>query len=51
LEPKLHQVYFKEKLRVRGQSDQVAELYLRAATFGEFFPGRVPEFGLKEAAE
>ena len=51
LEPKLRDVYFKERMHIRGQSDQTAELYLRAATFGEFFPGRVPEFGMKEAAE
>ena len=51
LEPKLRDIYFKDTMHIRGQSDQTAALYLRAVTFAEFFPGRVPELGMKEAAE
>jgi len=44
IEPELRANYFKEPLRVRGQSGESATLYLRQGTFGRLFPGRVPEF-------
>ncbi len=44
IEPRLHAPYFRETLSLRGQSDVRAVLYLRAATFSDFFPERAAEF-------
>ena len=44
VEPELRFNYFKEPLKVRGESIESATLYLRQSAFGTVFPGRVPEF-------
>jgi uncharacterized protein (TIGR03663 family) len=44
VEPNLHFNYFREPLKMRGQAEESATLYLRQGTFGALFPRRVPEF-------
>jgi hypothetical protein len=44
IEPRLRAAYFRDPIRLRGQSDHAALLYLRAETFRDFFPQRAPEF-------
>ncbi len=44
IEPLLRHTYFREPLRIRGQSDGNALLYLRVAEFRDQFPARPPEF-------
>ncbi len=50
IEPLLRHTYFFEPLRLRGQSDGTALLYLRVAEFRDQFPGRTPEFTPAPAA-
>ena len=38
------QSYFKEKFRLRGNANESEVLYLNAAQFAFYFPGREPEF-------
>ena len=44
IEPELRHAYFRTPLRLRGQSDGQALLYLRVAEFRDQFPTRLPEF-------
>ncbi len=48
LEDHLAQAYFKDSFLLRGSSGQYVTLYLRAAVFAPLFPGRAPEFALRD---
>ncbi len=43
-ESEFTQSYFKESFRLRGQANESEVLYLNAAQFAFYFPGREPEF-------
>ena len=44
VESRLHDVYFKSHLKIRGGSVDSSTLYLRKHRFQSFFPNRLPEF-------
>jgi len=44
IEEALKESYFREQVQVRGMAPDRSVLYLRASDFGEYFPGRSPEF-------
>jgi hypothetical protein len=43
-ESMLTESYFREPIRLRGNATDSEMLYLNAATFGAYFPGRLPEY-------
>lgn len=43
IEAQLTEPYFREQLRLRGDTGDRSVLYLRAASFADYFPGRRPE--------
>ena len=49
IEKKLHEVYYKEPLRIRNYQD-TSQLYLNTKTFKRVFPNRTPEFRGQPAA-
>ena len=51
VETQLREPYFKSPLRLRGMANDESVVYLRAATFRDFFPGRNPEFYPLKPAE
>lgn len=48
IERRLRGAWFRERITLRGNSGQTQWLYLRPAIFGEFNPGRQPEFTAQE---
>lgn len=44
IEGELKDTYFRERIHIRGMAPDDTWLYLRAATFADYFPGRTPEF-------
>jgi uncharacterized protein (TIGR03663 family) len=44
VEGRLSHRYFRTAVQIRGMSEFQSVLYLSEAAFGEYFPGRVPEF-------
>ncbi len=44
IEEDLTAEYFRERVQVRGMAPDTSILYLNAAAFAEYFPGRSPEF-------
>lgn len=48
VEAGLTEMYFRESVHLRGMAPDSSYLYLRARTFIEYFPGRMPEFEPEE---
>jgi hypothetical protein len=44
IEAKLAEPYFIDPVQVRGMAPDRSTLYLRAASFADYFPDREPEF-------